>query len=115
MGLRQRAWARQVRDRIVNELGGKCKDCGTDVKKLCLHHVEGKSWVSNKLEWSHRISIIQREHTQGLIDLLCIGCNNRRGDPSAWLDFLNDPERPDTDHLVDSLPLKLSDKDDEPF
>lgn len=79
MGARQRAWAVRARAQLVQDLGGKCVDCGStnDLELDCVmpqgpaHH--------GKMESSVRIGFYRRQHAQGNLACRCSTCNGRKG------------------------------------
>jgi 5-methylcytosine-specific restriction endonuclease McrA len=81
MAKRQRKWARRAYEKLILQLGGRCIECGS-LSGLSIDHINGKDWTAYKVEWSHRISIYRREASQGLLQILCIKCNSRKGRPA---------------------------------
>lgn len=77
-------WAIRERFRIITELGGKCRNpkCGeTKYEKLTFDHIFGKDWEATGLSTDQRMCRYKKEHKLGLLQLLCLSCNSKRGDP----------------------------------
>jgi len=90
MAKRQKAWARKVRDQLIDQLGGQCVHCGA-TERLEFDHINGRDWPAAQTEWSHRMSIVRREASEGQIQLLCRRCNARKGEPAPPAPSLFDP------------------------
>lgn len=78
MGKRQRIWAARKTAELREQLGGKCKACGTTedltfdlIEPDCAHHSR---------EWSWRISFYRQAADRGELQLLCGPCNAAKGD-----------------------------------
>lgn len=75
MGLRQQAWARRARHRLLEKLGGKCAVCGTteQLEFDCIvpqgdeHHRRDNSW---------RMSFYHAQESVGNLQILCSRHNN---------------------------------------
>lgn len=80
MGARQRAWARRVRAQLIEQLGGKCVDCGA-TEELEFDHLVPRRWVCRHKDPSWRMSLIRAEIAAGEIALRCAECNKRKGVP----------------------------------
>ena len=80
MAKRQKEWARRAYEALIISLGGRCRHCGATAG-LSIDHIEGCDFVHNKVEWSARISIYRREAKEGKLQVLCIKCNSKKGDP----------------------------------
>lgn len=79
MGLRQRRWARNVRDNLFVLLGGYCIDCGA-IKELEFDVIDPVgSDHHRKMEWSWRMSFYRKQHAMGNLALRCTHCNSRKG------------------------------------
>jgi 5-methylcytosine-specific restriction endonuclease McrA len=107
MGKRQRIWARRAYDNLIQQLGGKCVECGT-TEKLTIDHIDGCEFEHTDIEWSHRISIYRREAKEGKLQVLCETHNSKKGDPR---------DRPDDDGQYDLFTqvVKPNDPEHEPF
>lgn len=68
------------RELLIEQLGGKCIECGT-VERLEFHHIFGRDWNPIKLSRWVRLARVRREAMAGGICLLCRVCNARAGDP----------------------------------
>jgi 5-methylcytosine-specific restriction endonuclease McrA len=76
MGKRQNEWAARVRQKLIEQLGGKCTAWGdTDPEKLEFDHINGRYYIVNELSSSHRMSVYRREAAAGELRLLCSPCN----------------------------------------
>lgn len=126
MGKRQRKWARRAYEKLILQLGGRCVVCGS-LHSLSIDHKDGKDWTACKVEWSHRISIYRREARNGLLQVLCVKCNSRKGAPQ--LPVFNDTDdgqyslfTPDNDFVGDAdesllpgKPYEWTPTENEPF
>lgn len=79
-----KAWAKRARVWLINELGGKCAnpECGeSEFEKLTFDHIYGKDYETTGLSTDQRMCRYMKEHKLGLIQVLCLTCNSKRGDP----------------------------------
>ena len=79
-----KAWAIRTRLRLITELGGKCAnpECGeTEYEKLTFDHIYGKDWEATGLSTDQRMCRYVKEHRLGLLQVLCLTCNSKRGCP----------------------------------
>lgn len=99
MARRQNRWAAKVRVALIEEMGGKCVDCGeTDTKELEFEHPQGRDWEPRKKSYSARMSIYRREWKAGLIVLCCADCNKKRrktNDAGAFVKTKDSVEKTD--------------------
>ena len=86
MGLRQKNWARNERERLLKLYGGVCRVCGG---RECLEFdcIKPQGQAHHAFEWSHRISFYRRQAALGNIQVLCSKCNSRKGDEDMELVF----------------------------
>lgn len=121
MAKRQRVWARKAYEKLILELGGRCAQCGS-LSGLSVDHIEEKGYVACKLEWSHRISVYRREAKAGLLQVLCVKCNCKKGKPAppGFKDGDDDqlslftPDNND-DNSADSKPYEWTADENAPF
>lgn len=79
-----KAWAIRTRYRLIMELGGKCAnpECNEEeYEKLTFDHIYGKDWDATGLSTDQRMCRYVKEHKLGLLQVLCLVCNSKRGDP----------------------------------
>lgn len=79
-----KAWAIRTRLRLITELGGKCAnpECNEEeYEKLTFDHIYGKDWEATGLSTDQRMCRYVKEHRLGLLQVLCLTCNSKRGDP----------------------------------
>ena len=68
---------------MMQALGNKCDDCGTD-EWLEFDHWNGRNWsMRAKSQWA-RTRILMEEFQKGLLRLLCRSCNARDGNRRKW-------------------------------
>ncbi len=74
---RIRAWFR--RNALIERLGGKCVDCGSEGSKkypLEVDHPNGRDYDIRKMDASWRIAIYEREEREGIkLEARCRKCN----------------------------------------
>jgi 5-methylcytosine-specific restriction endonuclease McrA len=71
---------KQRRRKLIKELGGRCVNCSAK-RNLEFDHIkaEDRTWSARKhSRWSRMVKY-EREHRQGLIQLLCENCNKLKG------------------------------------
>lgn len=78
---RQARWAKQARQRLIEDLGGRCVKCGT-VDCLEFDHIDPRSrrWEAHREGSYKRVLLYRVECRMGLIQLLCEKCNKKKGD-----------------------------------
>jgi hypothetical protein len=77
-------WAIRARLKLITELGGKCAnpECNEEeYEKLTFDHIYGKDWEATGLSTDQRMCRYMKEHKLGLLQVLCLTCNSKRGDP----------------------------------
>lgn len=77
MGARQREWARCVRAKLIQDLGGCCAIEGCEDLDLTFDHLYGRGWTLRDKDPSWRMSIIRKEAEKGLVRLLCRSHNSQ--------------------------------------
>ena len=75
MGLRQRKWARKTKLRLRTALGNRCVICHSQ-SNLEFDCVLPLGDNHGKKEYSWRMSIYNRQHRDGNLQLLCDFCHN---------------------------------------
>lgn len=78
--VRNRRMRDRLKDSLIAQLGGRCAQCGA-ADNLTFDHIHGRTWSVRSVHASKRLRIYQREADQGLIQLLCLSCNSKKGDP----------------------------------
>jgi hypothetical protein len=78
-----KTWRRNARRRLIEQLGGKCVDCGlTDFEKLEFDHITPLTREQRdhrvRIGANSRIVMYRKEAAEGLLTLRCGGCNTRR-------------------------------------
>src|SRR5947209_2351671 len=71
---------RRGRQELIDQLGGKCADCGA-TEDLEFDHPSGRTWEARKTSRWQRLALYRREAKDGKIELRCKDCNKRRGSP----------------------------------
>lgn len=78
---KQTVWRRnqyyKLRDKLIEDMGGKCEICGSTVK-LEVDHKDGRDWDLHKPNRLTRIRRYRKEWEQRLVRLLCKKCNQFR-------------------------------------
>jgi 5-methylcytosine-specific restriction endonuclease McrA len=74
------AYYHRKRQELINEMGGKCTQCGL-LFDLEFHHLKSRSWVANRSSRWVRLARYRREWRRGEIILLCHQCNLSAGRP----------------------------------
>lgn len=80
MGKRQRQWAKRARRQLIDQLGGRCVDCGT-TDDLQLDHKYQRTWKCRELDTSRKVAMYRREAARGLLEVRCGTCNRKKGRP----------------------------------
>jgi hypothetical protein len=70
----------EMRERLVEVMGGKCVKCGT-TELLEFHHPHGRDWVARKKNQAQRMRRYLQDFLLGNLELLCGGCNKSVGKP----------------------------------
>jgi hypothetical protein len=86
MGRRQREWAKRGRAALVQELGGRCVDCGcTEPEELELDHIKPCEWARrrNKIDQSMRLSQYRRDAKEKKLTVRCRTCNASKSNRSG--------------------------------
>lgn len=73
------------RGELLAALGRKCAECGT-TDNLEFDHLYQRDWKSNQVWASTRLRIYAEEARRGEIQVLCRGCNARKGQPGEPVD-----------------------------
>lgn len=76
--VRKRNDRSRKRNELIKSLGGVCAYCGT-TKNLTFDHIYGRDWDVRSVHGEKRLRIYRIEATSGLIQLLCLSCNSRKG------------------------------------
>lgn len=84
MGKRQTEWAKRARLKLIADLGGQCKQCGS-LEDLHLDHLYPSQEIissgNRRQEYSRRVIIMRREKEAGILQVLCAKCNQKKGQP----------------------------------
>lgn len=76
---------REMRYRLICELGGCCSVCRSDeIEELEFHHVYGKDWRSRDLGPYRRMLQYQKDAADGSLVLLCGECHDYADDHPDW-------------------------------
>lgn len=89
--------AARSREKLISDLGGCCKECGS-TERLEFDHLVPRTWDRNKLNAHSRIAMYKREAAEGKIQLLCRSCNARKGEPGS------EPQLDENGCIVDDFP-----------
>lgn len=81
---RQYRSAAKLRAELIEQLGGKCVQCGA-TERLEFDHLEPRTWLAENHNLWTRMAKYRREAAEGKIQLLCKSCNCRKGSPGAPL------------------------------
>jgi len=77
---RENALARELRFRLVVELGGVCAYCGDSGIPLEIDHPDGRTWRARETSQLQRVKLYRRELESGVrLRVLCRSCNARTG------------------------------------
>lgn len=83
--------ADRIRAQLINQLGGKCSECGVVEGEVHLeiNHIYGRDWMPSKQSRYHRWLRYRRESNLKLVDLRCPECNQvyrpiRNYDPNPF-------------------------------
>lgn len=71
----------RARQKLVEDLGGKCEECG-ETSRLQIDHIYKPIWMPRRVGSDMRLIIYRREAKLGLVRLLCVRCNRRKGEPT---------------------------------
>jgi len=74
---------RRRRQRIVEQLGGKCRKCGGE-RNLEFHHKQPRTWSAREFWYNARLRKYAEEAAAGLLELLCGTCNKVEGAPAEF-------------------------------
>lgn len=72
----QNEWAKCARLRLIQQLGGKCAQCGS-VERLEINHIQGTEKDLSRMSPSARVCLYRKEAKQGKLNVLCRACNLR--------------------------------------
>ena len=81
--LSQARLAIQMRERLVEVMGGKCVKCGA-TELLEFHHPDGRDWVARKKNQAQRMRRYLQDFLLGNLELLCSACNKAAGAPNGF-------------------------------
>ncbi len=73
---------RRRREALLARLGGKCVKCGSTVH-LTFDHIRGIQWDASRMSSHQRLKRYEQEVDEGLLQLLCFPCNQKKGRPAA--------------------------------
>jgi hypothetical protein len=78
-----KTWRRNARQRLIDQLGGKCVDCGNDDREtLQFDHItpltEEQAAHRVRIGANSRMVLYRKEAAEGLLALRCPSCNTRR-------------------------------------
>ncbi len=68
--------------KLLKQLGGRCQECGSR-RHLTIDHIYGRDWDIRKVHSWKRLRIYEEEADAGKVQILCLSCNSRKGQPSA--------------------------------
>jgi hypothetical protein len=80
--LYRRSWYQRKKLALIESLGGKCAECGSE-DQLTFDHKDGRDWDIRAVHACKRLRIYTEEADAGLIQLLCLSCNSRKGRPNG--------------------------------
>lgn len=72
----------EMRERLVEVMGGKCKKCPA-TELLEFHHPHGRDWVAAKKNQAQRMRRYLQDFLLGNLELLCADCNKAAGKPKG--------------------------------
>lgn len=75
--IRNQKWGAQLRVKVIEKLGGKCKECGfNDPRAIQIDHVENDGYIERNLITS-RVTYLNKvlKDKTGKYQLLCANCN----------------------------------------
>jgi len=84
MGWKQKHWAVNRRQRLVDELGGVCQKCGTTgtlKNPLQIDHINGRNWTVREIGSDQRVCRYLKEAKDHKLQVLCKSCNCKKGSP----------------------------------
>lgn len=88
MGQRQREWARKKRDWLFEQLGRKCKKCGSTTElEFDVIIPVGNDDHHRKKDWSARMSFYTKHFHHDNLQVLCTTCNSTKGNQLELHDF----------------------------
>ena len=77
-----REWAVRARAAMVEQLGGKCAECGWrprfGLRRLELDHIKPIYWTPRRLSSCQRIAWYRAAITAGNLQVLCRDCNSKK-------------------------------------
>ena len=79
MGLRQKIWAKHARQKLMEELGGCCVECGT-VKRLTFDCIVPQGDSHHRMDASARMSFYHKQHAVKNVQILCKRHNDSKAD-----------------------------------
>lgn len=93
-GQDMKVWRHNARENLINQLGGRCVDCGKDKDevKLEFSHVipltDEQAEHRVKIGSNKRMILYRKEAAEGLIALRCHPCNTRMSNQEPKQGFL---------------------------
>lgn len=67
------------RQRLIADMGGKCKLCGARVDLQFDHHPKPRAWSVTRKNRRQRVRLYRRDWEAGLLRLACGSCNGSTG------------------------------------
>jgi len=83
--IRRRKCCEKRKAALVEQLGGKCVECES-TEDLTFDHIHGRDWKLREVHSTKRLRIYIKEAAEGKLQLLCRGCNSRKGRPPGETD-----------------------------
>ena len=70
-------WAARQRDRLIEQLGGRCRKCN-GARKLTFDHINPIGWDPSVKSWHMRMREYVRAHEAGNLQILCVRCHGKK-------------------------------------